>query len=63
MYMQDTKCQNKAHIYLKKYLPEMSRFWLANCKIEKAVIKAKKIDKYQSIAYSLESSDIYAQLN
>ena len=36
--MQDTKCQNKVQYILKKYLPEMSRFWLANCKIEKAVI-------------------------
>jgi hypothetical protein len=35
----------------------MSRFWLANCKIEKAVTMKNlklKIDKYQSIAYGLE---------
>ena len=40
------------------YLPEVSRSWLANCKIEKLSLgkfKAKKTDKYQSIAYDLES--------
>ena len=37
--MQDTKRQNRECIYPKELLPEVSRSWLANCKIEKAVAR------------------------